>query len=54
LVLNTTFCGDWAGPEFVGPTGRGVDACRKYVKGYPNEFKNAYWDINYIRAYQAQ
>jgi hypothetical protein len=52
LVLNTTFCGDWAGPEFVGPTGRGVDACRRYVKGYPKEFAKAYWDINYIRAYQ--
>lgn len=51
LILNTTFCGDWAGTSFVGPNGSGVDACNYYVTYNPSQFTGAYWDINFIRAY---
>ncbi len=51
LVLNTTFCGEWAGPTFRGPTGHGIDACNSYVSHNPKMFADAYWDINYIHAY---
>jgi hypothetical protein len=54
LILNTTFCGDWAGEGFVGPKGKGRDACNYFVAYNPKEFERAYWDINFIRTYQVQ
>jgi hypothetical protein len=51
LIINTTFCGDWAGAVFNGPTGAGSAACINYVQNNPAEFANAYWEIRSLRAY---
>jgi len=54
VILNTTFCGDWAGPNFKSDSGSGVDACNYYVHSNPAQFQNAYWDIQSIRIYAVQ
>ncbi|KAG8955274.1 hypothetical protein FRC00_005465, partial [Tulasnella sp. 408] len=44
IIINLTFCGDWAGNAF-SCSGNGWDACVNYVNTRPEMFKNAYWDI---------
>jgi len=51
VILNTTFCGDWAGTEYSGPNGNGTWACNHFVGGNPSAFTEAYWDINFIQIY---
>lgn len=51
LILNTTLCGDWAGPAFNGPTGIGTEACDEYIRKNPRRLKSAYWEIRSIRTY---
>ena len=53
VVINTTFCGDWAGKVWgqsqcasLAPT------CEDYVADNPAVFKNAYWAIKSISVYQ--
>jgi len=48
IVLNTAFCGDWAGSVYPGGTG----ACNSYVQNNPGAFAKAYWAINSIKLYQ--
>ncbi|KAG8625245.1 hypothetical protein KVT40_006996 [Elsinoe batatas] len=48
LVVNTDFCGDWAGNEGVWEGSgckakTGVGSCEEYVAGKPGEFEGAYW-----------
>ena len=52
IVINLTFCGDWAGATFKQD---GCDArisCEDFVRKNPFAFQNAKWDINSIRIYQ--
>jgi hypothetical protein len=52
IVINTTFCGDWAGNVYKGADGRtGWSACTDYVKNNPSQFTNAYWDIKYVHVF---
>merc|ERR1712048_1490004 len=60
MIINTDFCGDWAGDagswNDYGRGGcqksTGYGSCKSYVQNQPRAFSNAYWEINYIRAYK--
>ncbi|KAJ3094951.1 hypothetical protein HK100_005970 [Physocladia obscura] len=55
IVLDTTFCGDWAGNVYgngdscLGGTGQA--ACDWFVQHSPSEFSEAYWAINSLKVY---
>lgn len=57
IVFDTTFCGDWAGSVFgQGDScpltkGDGLASCIDFVATKPEEFKEAYWEINYLKTY---
>jgi hypothetical protein len=57
IVINTTFCGQWAGQSSVwggDPVCSAKAAtCNDYVANNPAAFKDAYWEINSIRVYQS-
>ena len=50
VVINLTFCGDWAGQasSYSGCPGD----CKSYVQDTPRAFDQAYWDINSLKVYQ--
>eukprot|EP00915_Cephaloidophora_sp_WS-2016_P005296 GHVH01007009.1.p1 GENE.GHVH01007009.1~~GHVH01007009.1.p1 ORF type:complete len:610 (-),score=64.80 GHVH01007009.1:62-1891(-) len=58
LVINNTFCGGYAGwsfsndncPDLGGRTQ--LEKCENFVRTQPSAFKEAFWDIDYIRVYQ--
>jgi len=50
IVLDLTFCGDWAGAVF-GSQCPGKGDCATYVKNNPGAFADAYWIINYIKVF---
>jgi len=50
MVINLTFCGDWAGAVF-GSQCPGLGNCGDYVKNNPQAFNEAYWLINYVAVY---
>jgi hypothetical protein len=50
IVINLTFCGDWAGSVY-GSSGCPSD-CVSYVGNNPSAFDEAYWRINYLKVYQ--
>ncbi|KAI5922598.1 glycoside hydrolase family 16 protein [Camillea tinctor] len=54
LVINTNFCGDYAGQTWnsTSQCSALAPSCEAYVAGNPSSFKGAYWDINYIDVYQ--
>ncbi|BDD61011.1 hypothetical protein MPDQ_005838 [Monascus purpureus] len=58
FIIDTTFCGDWAGGVFLNsgcPLSNPNDAtqsCVNYVASNPSAFTEAYWEINYIKVYQ--
>ncbi|KAL7937964.1 glycoside hydrolase family 16 protein [Trichoderma chlorosporum] len=54
LVLNINFCGDY-GDAVWGKTDQCSDfapTCSEYVAENPEAFANAYWDVQYIDAYE--
>jgi hypothetical protein len=52
MILNTDFCGGWAGGLFdQNCPGLGGD-CVSYVKNNPSAFIEAYWEINYIKVFK--
>lgn len=54
LVINTDFCGDWAGDtwEADGCAAKtGVATCAEYVMNNPKAFETAYWLFNSISIY---
>lgn len=53
LIINLTFCGQWAGDMFPSMC-PGLGTCDDYVKNNFWEFNKAYWLINYIRVYSPQ
>jgi len=51
MVINLTFCGDWAGNVF-GQMCPGLGSCTSYVQNNPAKFTEAHWLINAITVYQ--
>ncbi|POR36233.1 Putative endo-1,3(4)-beta-glucanase, partial [Tolypocladium paradoxum] len=54
LVININFCGDY-GNAVWGKSDQCNDyapTCAEYVGNNPQAFANAYWDVQYIEAYQ--
>ncbi|KAG8835534.1 hypothetical protein FRC17_002763 [Serendipita sp. 399] len=49
IIINLTFCGDWAGAVY--STSGCPSTCIDYVNNNPSAFVNAYWDITAIRMY---
>ncbi|KAF9528602.1 glycoside hydrolase family 16 protein [Crepidotus variabilis] len=50
IIINLTFCGDWAGGVY-GSSGC-PSTCVDYVNNNPGAFQNAYFDIASLRVYQ--
>ncbi|KAF2199689.1 hypothetical protein GQ43DRAFT_419682 [Delitschia confertaspora ATCC 74209] len=54
IILDTTFCGDWAGatwsstPQCAALAG----SCIDYVRDNPADFRESYWRIRSLRIYQ--
>jgi hypothetical protein len=51
MVIDLTFCGDWAGGVF-GQECPGKGSCQSYVQNNPKDFSMAYWQIAYIKVFQ--
>lgn len=52
IVVDLTFCGDWAGNVW-GSSGCPGTSCQSYVQNNPSAFSDAYWSINSFKVYQA-
>ncbi|CAJ2512346.1 Uu.00g053610.m01.CDS01 [Anthostomella pinea] len=54
LVINTNFCGDYAGNVWgkADQCNQLAPTCTEYVAANPGNSKSAFWDINYIDIYQ--
>lgn len=54
IVFDTTFCGQWAGEvwETIGECRSVGKTCMEYVKGNPEVYKEAFWELNGLRVYQ--
>ena len=58
IILNTAFCGDYGGNMYEAsgcPMTEGLngyDSCMDYVAKHPGAFKEAYWDINFLKVFQ--
>ncbi|GFF44759.1 probable endo-1,3(4)-beta-glucanase NFIA_089530 [Aspergillus udagawae] len=58
FIIDTTFCGDWAGNVFgesgcpMSDSSSPMQSCVNYVAQNPAAFKEAYWEINSIKVYQ--
>lgn len=48
IVFDTTLCGDWGGATY--QSGGCPGTCSQRVTN-PNNFKDAYWAINYVRTF---
>ena len=53
IVIDTTFCGTWAGSAWSGDPVCGPKAatCQDYVQNNPAAFTEAYWTINSLKVY---
>ena len=53
IVLDTTFCGTWAGTAWSSDPVCGPKAatCQDYVQNNPAAFTEAYWTINSLKVY---
>ena len=53
IVIDTTFCGTWAGSAWSGDPVCGPKAatCQDYVQNNPSAFTEAYWTINSLKVY---
>ncbi|KAL0257503.1 hypothetical protein SLS55_008317 [Diplodia seriata] len=53
IILDTTFCGDWAGNTWSTDETCSAKAstCDDYVQNNPEAFKDAYWSINSLKVY---
>ena len=49
IIINLTFCGDWAGNAYPSSC---PSTCVDYVNNNPSAFVNAYWQITSLRVYQ--
>ncbi|KAI9052724.1 hypothetical protein LZ554_003000 [Drepanopeziza brunnea f. sp. 'monogermtubi'] len=55
IVINTTFCGDWAGKVWDNneTCSKLAPTCDAYVAANPQAFESAFWQINSVKVYQA-
>lgn len=56
IVINLTFCGQWAGnPSLWGAfsCAKLADTCEAYVADNPAAFEDMYWAINSLRVFEA-
>jgi hypothetical protein len=54
IVINTTFCGDWAGSIWSsGSCASLASTCSDYVQNNPSAFEDAYWTINNLTVFSA-
>jgi len=51
IIINLTFCGDWAGSVF-GQNCPGLGNCNDFVRTNPGRFNDAYWAFNSIKVYR--
>jgi len=51
IIINLTFCGDWAGNSGVYSSSGCPSTCTDYVNNNPSAFTNAYFDFAAIRVY---
>jgi len=51
IVINLTFCGDWAGSVFASNCPSITQSCIDYVSKNPAVFQEAYWLFNSITVY---
>jgi len=51
MVINLTFCGDWAGNTFTQQCPNN-GTCDSFVKNNPSAFREAFWLINSLTVYQ--
>ncbi|OJD25710.1 hypothetical protein ACJ73_02925 [Blastomyces percursus] len=53
IVINTTFCGDWAGGVWAFTDGCALRgrSCADYVTNNPTAFKDTFWAIRYIKTF---
>jgi len=53
IIIDTTFCGDWAGSVWGSSSCASLaPTCQDYVAANPGAFTNAYWAINSVKVYQ--
>ncbi|PSS37150.1 hypothetical protein PHLCEN_2v1023 [Hermanssonia centrifuga] len=52
IIINLTFCGDWAGIDSIFNAAGCPGSCVDYVNNNPGAFTNAYWDIAAVRVYE--
>ncbi|KAL4062153.1 glycoside hydrolase family 16 protein [Scleroderma citrinum] len=52
IIINLTFCGDWAGDSGVYSSSGCPSTCVDYVNDNPSAFDNAYFTFNSINIYQ--
>ncbi|KAI2469875.1 glycoside hydrolase family 16 protein [Annulohypoxylon bovei var. microspora] len=54
LVINTNFCGDYAGNVWgeADQCNQLAPTCEEFVANNPDSFQETYWDINFIDVYQ--
>ncbi|KAI1910593.1 hypothetical protein LOZ61_004341 [Ophidiomyces ophidiicola] len=53
LIFNTNFCGDWAGGVWNSdPVCSTRGSCDSYVRNNPNDFSDAYWEVNGLRVFR--
>ncbi|KAG6917639.1 hypothetical protein DXG01_001746 [Tephrocybe rancida] len=50
IIINLTFCGDWAGSVYPGSSGC-PSTCVDYVNNNPSAFTNAYFDFASLKVY---
>ncbi|KAF7968484.1 hypothetical protein HWV62_30473 [Athelia sp. TMB] len=52
IIINLTFCGDWAGQSSVYASSGCPSTCNAYVAANPSAFTNAYFDFASLRIYE--
>ncbi|PRP78600.1 endo-1,3(4)-beta-glucanase [Planoprotostelium fungivorum] len=53
LIFDITFCGDWAGSNWVYNTQAACPgSCKDFVSYNPKAFSNTYWTIESLKVYQ--
>ena len=52
IIINTTFCGDWAGAVWGDQCGALAPTCEQYVAENPEAFAEVYWLFNSIKVYK--
>ncbi|KZP10214.1 glycoside hydrolase family 16 protein [Athelia psychrophila] len=52
IIINLTFCGDWAGNSNVYAASGCPSTCNAYVAANPSAFANAYFDFASLKIYE--